>query len=91
MVQVIYVVAADDDRADPRWPHEKCHYIFVQKANSFSSRITVSREENRINAKSLLGLLSLELEQGTSITIAAEGADAAAALAALADIMEGRF
>lgn len=65
--------------------------FFVQKANSFSSRITVSREENRINAKSLLGLLSLELEQGTSITIAAEGADAAAALAALADIMEGRF
>lgn len=61
---------------------------FIQKANSFSSRITVLFGENSVNAKSLLGLLSMELRQGSRLTISAEGGDAAEALAALTGILE---
>lgn len=60
---------------------------FIQRANSFSSRITVSFGENNVNAKSLLGLLSMELQQGSELTISADGKDAAEALAALAGIL----
>lgn len=61
---------------------------FIQKANSFSSRITVSFGKNSISAKSLLGMLSMDLQQGSEITVTADGADAAEALAALSDILE---
>nr|WP_326186371.1 HPr family phosphocarrier protein [uncultured Oscillibacter sp.] len=61
---------------------------FIQRANSFSSRITVSCGKNSINAKSLLGLLSMDLRQGAEITVTADGADAPEALAALAEILE---
>lgn len=61
---------------------------FIQKANSFSSRITVSAGENSVNAKSLLGLLSLDLQQGTAVTMCADGADAEEALTALLSILE---
>lgn len=63
---------------------------FIQKANSFSSRITVSFGENRVNAKSLLGLLSMELQPGAALMVSADGADAAEALAALSEILEKR-
>ena len=61
---------------------------FIQKANSFSSRITVSFGKNNVNAKSLLGLLSMDLQQGSEITVTADDEDAAEAIAALAAILE---
>ena len=61
---------------------------FIQRANSFSSRITVTFGQNNVNAKSLLGLLSMDLQQGSKITVAADGADAAEALSALSAILE---
>lgn len=61
---------------------------FIQKANSFSSQITVSFGKNNVSAKSLLGLLSLGLQQGAELTVAADGSDAAEALAALSAILE---
>lgn len=60
---------------------------FIQKANSFSSRITVSFGKNNVNAKSLLGLLSMDLQQGSEITVTADGEDAAEAIAALSAIL----
>ncbi|MBD5148151.1 MAG: HPr family phosphocarrier protein [Oscillibacter sp.] len=61
--------------------------FFIKKANEFSSRITVSRKGNTVNAKSLLGLLSLQLTNGTELLLEAEGGDAAEALEALEKIM----
>lgn len=61
---------------------------FIQKANSFSSRITVSFGKNSISAKSLLGMLSMDLQPGAELTVAADGGDAAEALAALSAILE---
>ncbi|MDO4314829.1 MAG: HPr family phosphocarrier protein [Oscillospiraceae bacterium] len=61
---------------------------FIQKANSFSSRITIAFGKNNVNAKSLLGLLSMGLQQGAVLTLAADGADAEEALAVLSAILE---
>nr|WP_325186248.1 HPr family phosphocarrier protein [uncultured Oscillibacter sp.] len=62
--------------------------FFIKKANEFTSHITVSRESDSVNAKSLLGLLSMRLEYGMPIDIAAEGVDAAEALTALEQILD---
>lgn len=61
--------------------------FFIKKANEFTSHITVSRESNSVNAKSLLGLLSMRLEYGMPIDITAEGVDAAEALEALEQVL----
>ena len=61
--------------------------FFIKKANEFTSHITVSRENNSVNAKSLLGLLSMRLEYGMSIELTAEGNDAEEALTALEQVL----
>ena len=55
--------------------HARPATFFIQKANSFKSSIWVEREDRRINGKSLLGVLSLGIVKGMSITIIADGAD----------------
>lgn len=57
--------------------------LFIQKANSFQSRITVAQGVNSVNAKSLLGLLSLQPKEGSQITLTAEGPDEKEALEVL--------
>lgn len=61
---------------------------FIQKANSFSSRITVTFGQNNVNAKSLLGLLSMDLQPGAALTVTADGTDAEEALSSLSAILE---
>lgn len=61
--------------------------FFIKKANEFSSHITVSRESNSVNAKSLLGFLSMQLEYGMEIALTAEGSDEEAAITALAQVL----
>lgn len=53
--------------------HNKQATYFIQKANEFKSSIWVEVEERRINAKSLLGVLSMGITKGTRVTIIAEG------------------
>ena len=54
--------------------HARPATFFIQKANEFTSSIWISREERKVNAKSLLGVLSLGVTRGTAITLTAEGA-----------------
>jgi phosphocarrier protein len=61
---------------------------FVQKAGKFSSKINVICEEKEINAKSIMGLLSLGISQGKEITIKAEGEDADNAIDSLSEFIE---
>ena len=61
--------------------------FFIKKANEFTSHITVSLENNSVIAKSLLGLLSMQLEYGMSLDLTADGSDAEEALAALEQVL----
>ena len=56
---------------------------FVQKANEFDSRIWLESENRKMNAKSLLGIMSLGIVTGAKVTLSAEGADSEAAVDAL--------
>lgn len=63
--------------------HHQTAARFIQTANRFTSVVRVVYGDNNVNAKSLLGVLSLSIGAGTRITITADGADAGEALDAL--------
>ena len=65
--------------------------FFIQKANEYKSSIWVEKEERRVNAKSLLGILSLGIVGGTTIRIIADGADEQLAVDGLTKLIEGGF
>jgi phosphocarrier protein len=60
---------------------------FIQKANEFKSSIWIEVEERRINAKSLLGVLSMGITKGTQLNLIAEGPDEQDAVTALSDML----
>ena len=63
--------------------HNRQATYFVQKANEFDSRIWLESENRKMNAKSLLGIMSLGIVTGAKVTLSAEGADSEAAVDAL--------
>lgn len=71
--------------------HARPATFFIQKANEFKSGIWVEKEERRVNAKSLLGVLSLGIVQGTTITLIADGVDQEEAVKALTELIENNF
>lgn len=71
--------------------HARPATFFIQKANEFRSSIWIEKEERRVNAKSLLGILSLGIIGGTQIKIIADGADEQAAVNALVELVESSF
>ena len=60
---------------------------FIQKANEFKSSIWVEVEDRKINAKSLLGVLSMGITKGTSVNIIADGSDEEEAVKALSEML----
>lgn len=71
--------------------HARPATFFIQKANEFKSSIWIEKEERRVNAKSLLGILSLGIVGGTSIRIIADGPDEEIAVKGLVDLVESGF
>ncbi len=71
--------------------HARPATFFIQKANEFKSSIWVEKEERRVNAKSLLGVLSLGIMGGTDIRIIAGGADEETAVDELVKLVESGF
>ena len=65
--------------------------FFIQKANEFKSTMMVEKDERKVNAKSLLGVLSLGITKGTSILITAEGPDEEEAVNALCALIAENF
>lgn len=65
--------------------------FFIQKANEFRSTIMVEKENRKVNAKSLLGVLSLGITKGTVINISAEGSDEEEAVNALCTLVVSNF
>ena len=67
--------------------HARPAAVFVQVANKFDARITIRHNEEEVNGKSIMGILMLGAERGTSIIIEAEGEDAHTAIAELEKII----
>lgn len=68
--------------------HARPAALFVKKAQEFSSEIFVLREDKTASAKSILAVMSLNVNQGAKITIKAEGEDASQAVEALAQLVQ---
>jgi len=71
--------------------HARAASQFVQLAGKFKSDVFISKGDQEVNGKSIMGILILAAAKGTQIRIRAEGEDAADALAALAELVENGF
>ena len=71
--------------------HARPATFFIQKANEYKSSIWVEKEERRVNAKSLLGILSLGIGGGAKIRIIADGSDEQLAVDGLVKLVESGF
>ncbi len=71
--------------------HARPATFFIQKANTYKSTIWVEREDRRINAKSLLGVLSLGIVKDMTITLIADGTDEKDAIDGLCALIDSAF
>ncbi len=71
--------------------HARPATFFIQKANSYKCSLWVEKGDRRVNAKSLLGVLSLGIVQGMSITLVADGPDEDSALDGLEELIASGF
>lgn len=71
--------------------HARPATFFIQKANEYKSSIWVEKDERKVNAKSLLGVLSLGIIGGTNIKIFADGPDEVDAVEGLVDLINTGF
>ena len=67
--------------------HNRQATYFVQKANEFECNIWLETGNRKMNAKSLLGIMSMGIVTGITVTLAAEGTDAEAAVNALEELL----
>ncbi len=71
--------------------HARPATFFIQKANEFKSSIWVEKDGRKVNAKSLLGVLSMGITKGTAINIIADGVDEEEAVNTLVDLIASNF
>ena len=71
--------------------HARPATFFIQKANSYKSTIWVEKDDRRVNAKSLHGVLSLGIIKGMTVTLIADGADENEALEGLSELITTGF
>jgi len=71
--------------------HARPATFFIQKANEFKSSIWIEKEDRRVNAKSLLGVLSLGIVKGTSVNLIADGSDEENAVEMLSELIASDF
>ena len=71
--------------------HARPATFFIQKANEFKSSIWIEKEDRRVNAKRLLGVLSLGIVKGAAVNRIADGADEATAVDTLSELIASDF
>jgi len=71
--------------------HARPATLFVQTASRFSSEVTVTKDGVNVNGKSIMGMLLLAAERGSTLTLAVSGSDEAEALKALKALFERKF
>ena len=71
--------------------HARACALFVKTAARFASEVYVSRDELEVNGKSIMGVMMLAAEEGSTIKVRVVGPDEGAALAALRELVDGKF
>ena len=71
--------------------HARPATFFIQKANTYRSGIWVVKDDRKVSAKSLLGVLSIGIAKGMTITLVAEGDDEQIAIEGLVELIENGF
>jgi len=71
--------------------HARACALFVKTAARFQSQVLVSRDDLEVNGKSIMGVMMLAAEEGSTIKVRADGPDEQAALAALTELVNGKF
>ena len=71
--------------------HARPATFFIQKANTYRSGVWVVKDDRKVSAKSLLGVLSIGIAKGMTITLLADGDDEEAALNGLIELIESGF
>lgn len=71
--------------------HARAAAKFVKVAETFQADITIVKDEMRVTARSIMGLMMLAAAQGSTITICAKGHDAVDAVNALSDLVKRKF
>ncbi len=84
-------VSSTVEIVNERGLHARASAKFVKLAGEFDAEVTVSREGQTVDARSIMGLMMLAAGIGSTIEIAAEGTEARAAVTALADLVAARF
>ena len=71
--------------------HARACALFVKTAARFKSHVFVSRDDLEVNGKSIMGVMMLAAEEGATIKVRSEGPDEVEALAALRELVDGKF
>jgi phosphocarrier protein len=71
--------------------HARACALFVKLAAQYRSNVLVSRDDLEVNGKSIMGVMMLAAEEGSTIKVRADGPDEAEAVAALAELVAGKF
>lgn len=71
--------------------HARPAALFVQVASKFTSRIWVERGSKKVNAKSIMGVMSLSVSKGDEVVLIADGKDEKKALAAITQLVDSNF
>ena len=71
--------------------HARPATFFIQKANSYKSSIWIEKEDRKVNAKSLLGVLSMGIAKGMTVTLVADGQDESRAIDGLVELVQTGF
>lgn len=71
--------------------HARAAVLLVQTANRFEAEITVGKDGQVVNGRSIMGIMMLAAEQGSSIDVTASGTQAEEALQAIRDLVDARF
>ena len=71
--------------------HARACALFVKTAARFTSEVYVSRDELEVNGKSIMGVMMLAAEEGSTIRVRTEGPDEREALEALRELVDGKF
>jgi phosphocarrier protein HPr len=79
------------DICNARGLHARASAKFVKLASTFDAEVTVTREGQTVDARSIMGLMMLAAGPGSTIEIAAEGPEAQPAVEALVELVQGRF